>query len=251
MSSWDSGGEPSETLITEHKFEKTFSSSSYVRSDPEIVQPSLTCLDLTNNQVGPTGLIEIALALRKNNSLKTLILSDNKCEDKGGTALANSLKQNTSIENMFFYDNTIQLDATSAITEILSASAYLKHTDMVFSVGHDLQKRQELAEQTRMAARSRPPPIKGASVSGTPARRRRSENAAAFEFELPQVTPQSSSNSKATPKCVAEVPPPQTPLTLASPLRQDFGFLDDDDDGAGDGKLGLTGMRGQARTDTG
>lgn len=229
--SWGLGVESSDALITERKFDKTFSSSSYARSErQEIVQPSLTCLNMTDNKIGPPGLIEIAIALRKNNSLRTLILSDNRCEDHGATALANSLKHNTSVESMFFYDNTIDLEAMNAVTEILSTCIHLKHTDMVLEVGHDLQKRHERIAQ----ASSQPAPIQGALSKSAPPRADNSDLPAAY--------------SKATPKRAAEVPPPQSPLALASPVRQDFGFLDDEDIR---GELGVKGISGgTARTNT-
>jgi hypothetical protein len=182
---------------------------------------------MTDNKIGPPGLTEIALALRENNSLKTLILSDNRCEDRGATALANSLKHNSSIESMFFYDNTIQLEAASAVTEILSTSAYLKHTDMVFEVGHDVAKRKD-----RMArSRTRPTPIKeDTDILELPRH---------AEMDPPQHPNEVRGDSM---RRVAEVPPPQSPLQLASPMRQDFSFLDDDNVS---GELGVRGMSGK------
>ena len=51
----------------------------------EIVQPSLTSLNLTGCKIRSHGMTEIAVAIRKNERLKTLYLSDNWCEDQGAT----------------------------------------------------------------------------------------------------------------------------------------------------------------------
>ena len=220
--------ESSQTLITEYRTERTPSASSHAVSEQnEIVQPALTSLNMTDNNIGPPGLTEIALALRENKVLKTLMLSDNRCEDRGATALANSLKHNSSIESMFFYDNTIQLEATSAVTEILSASAYLKHTDMVFEVGRDVAKRKEQIAR----ARTRPTPIQeDTDILELPRH---------ADADPPQLTKGVRGDAI---RRVAEIPPPDSPLQLASPVRNDFAFLDEDDVR---GELGVRGMSGK------
>jgi hypothetical protein len=50
--------------------------------------------------------------------------------------LVNALKHNTCLESLFFHDNTIQLEAVSYVTEMLQIIKSLKHTDMVYQVGH-------------------------------------------------------------------------------------------------------------------
>ena len=67
--------------------------------------PSLTTLNLGNNNIGAAGAMVLATALHTNTTLTTLNLEYNNIGAAGATALATALHTNTTLTTLFLRAN--------------------------------------------------------------------------------------------------------------------------------------------------
>ncbi|KAH9255270.1 hypothetical protein BASA81_006710 [Batrachochytrium salamandrivorans] len=71
------------------------------------VNSHLTTLDLSLNQIGPSGATELASVLAENRTLRHLNLSDNNLGNRGAEALAAGLQYNTTLQSLNLSSNAI------------------------------------------------------------------------------------------------------------------------------------------------
>src|SRR3989338_8717385 len=62
--------------------------------------PTLTILDLSSKNIGPSGASEMATALQHNSSLTTLYLWNNSIGDSGTSGLATALQHNSTLTTL-------------------------------------------------------------------------------------------------------------------------------------------------------
>nr|CCD12017.1 unnamed protein product [Trypanosoma congolense IL3000] len=73
----------------------------------EIPDSALKCVQLYGNYLGPSGVAVIALAVRRNRSLKQLTLGNNNATDEAAVQLAEMLSENSTLERLDLRLNVI------------------------------------------------------------------------------------------------------------------------------------------------
>ncbi|KAK8870050.1 hypothetical protein IAR55_000620 [Kwoniella newhampshirensis] len=94
---------------------------------------TLKVLNLSDNQIGPSGLTAIAEALKYNSTLETLDLSSNPCcgpPQEGIAALRTTFTVNTSLKRLFLSDTGLTTDGAISLAEFLPESKSLLHLDV-------------------------------------------------------------------------------------------------------------------------
>jgi hypothetical protein len=77
-------------------------------------------LDLRVNNIGDAGALELAVALRQNNTLVLLDLASNQFGSDGASAIADALAVNDALKDLGLHDNSIGDDGAASIAEMLS-----------------------------------------------------------------------------------------------------------------------------------
>ena len=106
------------------------------------VNGSLTCLDISCNEIGAEGGVAIAEALAVNSSLTSLDLQANNIGAKGGVAIAEALKANGSLTSLNLATNNIGQEGGAAIAEALKVNSSLTSIDVG---GNEITKEAVLA----------------------------------------------------------------------------------------------------------
>ena len=94
------------------------------------VNRSLTCLDISCNEIGAEGGVAIAEALVVNSSLTSLDLQANNIGAKGGVAIAEALKANGSLRSLNLATNNIGQEGGAAIAKALKVNSSLTSIDV-------------------------------------------------------------------------------------------------------------------------
>lgn len=80
-------------------------------------------LILEENKIGPSGAEAIARALQINSTVEELVLSSNNITDKGAIALAEMLKKNNTIKSLYIDYNGIGIKGASALAGALESNS--------------------------------------------------------------------------------------------------------------------------------
>ncbi|OCF72201.1 hypothetical protein I204_07466 [Kwoniella mangroviensis CBS 8886] len=94
---------------------------------------TLKVLNLSDNQIGPSGLVALAEALKYNSTLETLDLSSNPCcgpSMAGISSLRTTFTVNTSLKRLFLSDTGLNTEGAISLAEFLPESKSLLHLDL-------------------------------------------------------------------------------------------------------------------------
>ena len=80
--------------------------------------PTLTILDLKNNQIGPAEAEVLAIALQSNTAVTRLNLQNNQIGILGAKALANLLQNNTTLTTIDLGDGNIGVEVQTSNNNI-------------------------------------------------------------------------------------------------------------------------------------
>jgi Ran GTPase-activating protein (RanGAP) involved in mRNA processing and transport len=84
-------------------------------------------LNLSRNNIGDQGSVEIAAALANNRTLKSIALSRNGIGDAGALSIATALLENNVLTSIFLDENRIGSVGAAAIAKTLRINACLQH----------------------------------------------------------------------------------------------------------------------------
>ncbi|WP_375331722.1 hypothetical protein [Candidatus Tisiphia endosymbiont of Temnostethus pusillus] len=119
---------------------------------------SITTLKLNNNQIGDAGAKSLAECLKDNKSITTLKLNNNQIGDAGAKSLAECLKDNKSITNLYLSSNQIgDVIAKEIATElqinkdpIKKAAKILKQQQQAEADEKTRQEAEKLEQETKL-----------------------------------------------------------------------------------------------------